>query len=125
MSTSVSYAIAIIVAILGSNGLWELIRYNIQKKDKKQEYVTKDELEIAIQPLTEYMEELKHASKVSMQDRLHSLMRKAINTGEITTYEFQLISNLYDAYIKDLDGNSFIKDLHEDYKESDIKIIDG
>lgn len=93
--------IAVIVAVLGSNGLWEYLKYRSQKKDSSKAYATKAELDV-----------VKQGQMVVIQDRLHTLITNALDHGEVNSQELKIITNLYEVYTKE-GGNSFIKELYE------------
>ena len=97
--------ITICVAILSSNGLFALIQYMIQKKDKANTFATKQDI-VPIQ----------HGLLAVMQDRLEYLMTKYLDDGEITSTQFKSLTTMVNAY-EDLGGDDFIHTLYEQVKD--------
>ena len=97
--------ITICVAILSSNGLFALIQYMIQKKDKATTFATKQDL-VPVQ----------QAQLAIMQDRLEYLMTKYLADGEISSTQFKSLTTMLKAY-EDLGGDDFIHTLYEQVKD--------
>ena len=91
----------IIVAIIGSNGLWTLILYLIQRRDKKKDPESKLLLGIA-------------------HDRILFLCRKACERGWTTEGEMDNITQIYKPY-EELGGNGTGKEMYKRYINLPLK----
>ncbi len=85
--------IAIITAVFASSGLWSLILYIVQTRDKNRSAIRKALLAL-------------------LHDRIYSECEKAITEGHVSIREFKNISYLYEPY-RDLGGNGTGKMLYE------------
>lgn len=90
--------IAIIVAILGSNALWEFIKWAVERKDSKKESPER----IMLRALGE--------------EKLGKLLRKWLHADVRLADDWRIIENLYSGY-KALGGNGEIKKLYEEAKQ--------
>ena len=97
--------ITIVVAILSSNGLFALLQYIIQRRDKATAFATKQDIVPIQQGLL-----------AVMQDRLEYLMTKYLEDGEITSTQFKSLTTMVNAY-EDLGGDDFIHTLYEQIKD--------
>jgi hypothetical protein len=97
--------ITIVVAILSSNGLFALLQYMIQRKDKATAFATKQDL-VPVQ----------QAQLAIMQDRLEYLMTKYLADGEISSTQFKSLTTMLKAY-EGLGGDDFIHALYDQCKE--------
>lgn len=100
---------AIIVAIFASQGLWALVLYLVQRKDKK-----KDKED----------EELKNQSAMLLglgHDRIIYLGSEYIKKGFVTEAEFENLNKyLYEPY-RNLGGNGTAEKIMEDIKNLPLK----
>lgn len=90
----------IVIAVLGSNALIELIKYLIERHDKKKESPE----QIALRALCE--------------DRLGILLRDWLHADSRLADDWRIIENLYNGYTA-LEGNGEIKKLY--FEASDLK----
>ena len=101
--------IAVFVAVFSSSGVWTLVLYMIQRKDKKKD---------------KEAEELKHQSQMLLglgHDRIVYLGTKYIESGEITEAEFENLNTyLYEPYQK-LGGNGTAEKIMDDVKKLPIR----
>ncbi len=99
----------IIVAIFASQGLWALVLYLVQRKDKK-----KDKED----------EELKNQSAMLLglgHDRIIYLGSEYIKKGFVTEAEFENLNKyLYEPY-RNLGGNGTAEKIMEDVKNLPLK----
>ena len=86
---------AIVVAILGSNALVELIRWLVERHDKKKETPER----IMLRALGE--------------EKLGKLLRKWLHADERLADDWRIIKNLYEGY-RALGGNGEIEKLYEE-----------
>lgn len=100
---------AIVVAIFASQGLWALVLYLVQRKDKK-----KDKED----------EELKNQSAMLLglgHDRIIYLGSEYIKKGFVTEAEFENLNKyLYEPY-RNLGGNGTAEKIMEDIKNLPLK----
>ena len=89
---------AVIVAILGSNALVELIKWVVERRDKKKDTPER----IMLRALGE--------------EKLGKLLRKWLHSDERLADDWRIIEALYDGY-KALGGNGEIKKLYEEAKQ--------
>lgn len=103
----------ILVMIFGSGAIFslvgEIILYKIKRNDAK-----KDET------LTE-IKHLKQAQKVLMRAEIVKRCKEVLLVGEITFEEREEILELYEAYEKELEGNSRASDYVKQIKVLPIK----
>ena len=101
--------IPIVLAIFGSSGMWTVVLYFFQRKDKKRE---KED------------EELKNQSQMLLglgHDRITYLGTKYIEKGSITDAEFENLNTyLYEPYTK-LGGNGTAEKIMDDVKKLPVK----
>ena len=90
----------IVIAVSGSNALIELIKYLIERHDKKKESPE----QIALRALCE--------------DRLGILLRDWLHADSRLADDWRIIENLYNGYTA-LEGNGEIKKLY--FEASDLK----
>ena len=90
--------IAIVVAILGSNALWEFIKWVVERADKKKESPER----IMLRALGE--------------EKLGETLRRWLHSDERLADDWRIIENLYQGY-RALGGNGEIKKLYEEAKE--------
>lgn len=90
--------IAIVVAILGSNALWEFIKWVVERTDKKKESPER----IMLRALGE--------------EKLGETLRRWLHADERLADDWRIIENLYSGY-RALGGNGEIKKLYEEAKE--------
>lgn len=99
----------IVLAIFGSSGIWTLVLYFVQRKDKKREQED---------------EELRNQSQMLLglgHDRIIYLGTKYIEDGSITDAEFENLNKyLYEPYIK-LGGNGTAEKIMDDVKKLPVK----
>lgn len=93
--------ITLIVAVVGSTGLWSLVSTIITKRTEKKSSTSK-------------------ALKAILSDKLQYVCSKAIKNGFISIDEYKNVEVLYEAYV-DLNGNGFIKHLKEEVDELPFK----
>lgn len=106
----------IIITILGSGGLFSFIQFLFTRHDKKEDYVTEEELEKIVSTTNKDLDLLKEAALASMQDRLEFIMTKYLETGEISVNQYKALSHMVEAY-HELGGNSFVAEMYEKCKE--------
>lgn len=106
----------IVVAVLGSGGLFTFVQYLFTRHDAKQGYATKEELDAAVNDTNRKLDLLKEAALATMQDRLEYVMSRYLRDGEISTNQFKALTHMVEAY-KGLGGNSFITEMYEMCKE--------
>lgn len=87
------YIVPIIIAVIGSSGLWSMCVAIIQSKTQNKSAVNK-------------------ALRGLLSDRLQHLCKKALKEGEIDLDTYQNIESLYRPYVA-LGGNGTIKHLKE------------
>lgn len=101
--------VPLVLAVFGSSGLWTLVLYYVQRKDKR-----KDKED----------EELKNQSQMLLglgHDRIIYLGAKYIENGSITDAEFENLNKyLYEPYIK-LGGNGTAEKIMDDVKKLPVK----
>ena len=101
--------LTIFLATLGSSGVWTLILYFIQRKDKR-----KDKED----------EELKNQSSMLLglgHDRIVYLGTKYIENGSISDAEFENLNKyLYEPYVK-MGGNGTAEKIMDDVKKLPVK----
>lgn len=97
--------ITIVVAILSSNGLFALLQYIIQRRDKATAFATKQDIE-----------PLQQALLATLQDKLEHLMTKYLADGEISSTQFKSLTTMLKAY-EALGGDDFIHALYDQCKE--------
>ena len=85
--------LAVVTAVFASSGLWSLILYIVQTKDKNRS-------------------EVKKALLALLHDRIYFECEKAIKQGHISIQEYKNISCLYEPY-RELGGNGTGKMLYE------------
>lgn len=85
----------IVVAIIGSNGLWAVVMYLLQRHDKKKD------------PEAQLLLGIAH-------DRIIFLCQKAVERGWTTTGEMDNITQIYTPYTA-LGGNGTGKAMYERY----------
>lgn len=90
--------IAIVIAIIGSNALWEFIRWIVERRDDKQESPERKML------------------RALGEEKLGKLLRKWLHSDERLADDWRIIEALYDGY-KALGGNGEIKKLYEEAKQ--------
>lgn len=90
--------IAIVIAILGSNALWEFIRWIVERRDNKQESPERKML------------------RALGEEKLGKLLRKWLHSDDRLADDWRIIEALYDGY-KALGGNGEIKKLYEEAKQ--------
>ena len=90
----------LVAIVLGSNALFELIKYLIERHDKKNESPER----IALRALCE--------------DRLDQMLHEWLHSDTRKADTWRIIENLYTGYHQ-LDGNGEIKKLYEE--ASDLK----
>lgn len=99
----------IVLAIFGSSGIWTLVLYFVQRKDKKREQED---------------EELRNQSQMLLglgHDRIIYLGTKYIEDGSITDAEFENLNKyLYEPYIK-LGGNGTAEKIMDDVKKLPVR----
>lgn len=86
---------AIVVAILGSNALVELIRWLVERHDKKKESPER----IMLRALGE--------------EKLGKMLRRWLHSDERLADDWRIIDSLYEGY-RGLGGNGEIKKLYEE-----------
>lgn len=91
----------VIIAVLGSGGLWTLIQALINYK------ISKDSME-------------KQALKSLLRDAIFRRCEKALSNGEVSIGELENINGLYKPY-KELGGNGTAKKLIEDVNDLEVK----
>jgi hypothetical protein len=91
----------VIIAVLGSGGLWTLIQALINYK------INKDSME-------------KQALKSLLRDAIFRRCEKALSNGEVSIEELENINGLYQPY-KELGGNGTAKKLIEDVNDLEVK----
>lgn len=91
--------------LLGALGVVELIKYFIDRSDKKKSYATKDDVST-----------VKNGLMAICQTMLEEKMQYYLNIGEITDNQFKALTTLGNAY-ESLGGNDFIHTLFEQCKE--------
>ena len=97
--------LTLVIAVIGSNGLFAFIQYMIQRKDTATAFATKKD----ITPI-------QYGLLAGMQDRLEYLMTKYLEVGEISSTQFKSLTTMVNAY-EDLGGDDFIHTLYEQCKE--------
>lgn len=97
--------LAIVVAIIGSNGIFALLQFMIQRHDKANAFITKQDI-LPIQ----------HGLLAVMQDRLEYLMARYLESGEITSMQFKSLTTMVNAY-EALGGDDFIHTLYDQCKD--------
>ncbi len=85
--------VAIVTAVFASSGLWSIILYVVQTRDKNRSEVRKALLAL-------------------LHDRIYAECEKAMTQGHVSIQEFKNISYLYEPY-RDLGGNGTGKMLYE------------
>lgn len=104
-----SLIITIIVAVFASQGLWALILYLVQRKDKK-----KDKEDEVLDNQSQMLLGLGH-------DRIIYLGAKYIEEGSISEDQFENLNKyLYEPY-KKLGGNGTAEKIMEDVKNLPIR----
>lgn len=91
---------ALIIAIIGSNGLWTMIMYLVKRHGQKD-------------PATRLLLGIAH-------DRLHYLCEKALERGYTSEGEMDDIVQIYDPYTA-LGGNGTGKQIYERYIKLPIR----
>lgn len=89
---------AIVIAILGSNALWEFIKWIFERADRK-----------AVSPERMMLRALG-------EEKLGKLLRKWLHSDERLADDWRIIEALYDGY-KALGGNGEIRKLYEEAKQ--------
>lgn len=101
--------LTIFLATLGSSGLWTLVLYFVQRKDKKRD---KEDEELCNQ--SQMLLGLGH-------DRIVYLGKKYIEKGSVTDAEFENLNKyLYEPYLK-LGGNGTAEKIMNDVKKLPVK----
>lgn len=95
MHCSSDALVSIILLLIGSQGFWALIMYEMQKRDKKKDIRARADL-------------------VILHDLVYKYTRKAITRGYTTFYEFDNTSQLYQIYVE-YGGNGTGKQLYEEF----------
>lgn len=90
--------IAIVIAILGSNALWEFVKWAIDRRDSKKQSPERLML------------------KALGEEKLGKLLRKWLHSDVRTADDWRIIEALYEGY-KALGGNGEIKKLYEEAKQ--------
>ena len=103
------FMLAVFTSVFASQGLWALILYFVQRKDKKRE---KED------------EELKNQSQMLLglgHDRIIFLGTEYLKKGSISEHEFENLNKyLYEPY-KKLGGNGTAEKIMEDVKKLPVK----
>lgn len=97
--------IGIIAAILGSNALFEFIKYLINRRDNSKGFATKDDLK-----------GVRRGLMAISQNLLEEKMQYFLSVGEITDTQFKALTTLTEAYV-DLGGNSFVHTLYDQCRD--------
>lgn len=90
--------IAIVIAILGSNALWEFVRWIIDRRDNKKQSPERLML------------------KALGEEKLGKKLRHWLHSDVRTADDWRIIEALYEGY-KALGGNGEIKKLYEEAKQ--------
>lgn len=90
--------IAIVIAILGSNALWEFVRWLIDRRDSKKQSPERLML------------------KALGEEKLGKKLRNWLHSDVRTADDWRIIEALYEGY-KALGGNGEIKKLYEEAKQ--------
>ena len=90
--------IAIVIAILGSNALWEFVRWIIDRRDSKKQSPERLML------------------KALGEEKLGKKLRHWLHSDVRTADDWRIIEALYEGY-KALGGNGEIKKLYEEAKQ--------
>lgn len=90
--------IAIVVAILGSNALWEFVKWAVERRDSKKESPER----IMLRALGE--------------EKLGKKLRNWLHGDVRTADDWRIIEALYEGY-RALGGNGEIKKLYEEAKQ--------
>lgn len=91
------YIVALFAAVFASNGLWNLIQYRMQRKDKAHTSVEQGVLAL-------------------LHDKLYYLCEKYLIMGEITLDELDNLKYLFRPY-ESLGGNGTVRSLYERCKK--------
>ena len=94
--TYIQLIVTVVVAVFTCNGLWEIVKYKIERKDSTKS--AEDEALIAL-----------------LHDRIYQLAECYILSGFITFEEFDNLTYLYSPY-KKLGGNNTGEDLYQKCK---------
>lgn len=90
--------VAIVIAILGSNALWEFIKWIVERRDSKKQSPERLML------------------KALGEDKLGKKLRNWLHADVRTADDWRIIEALYEGY-KALGGNGEIKKLYEEAKQ--------
>lgn len=90
--------VAIVIAILGSNALWEFIKWVFERSDKKKQSPERLML------------------KALGEEKLGKKLRNWLHSDVRTADDWRIIEALYEGY-KALGGNGEIKKLYEEAKQ--------
>lgn len=96
--------VLIVVAVLGSNALFDFIKFIIEREDKTSKYVTKDDID-----------PLHRAMVLILGEKLEKWMNGYIEEGSITTYQFKKLTLWFEVYEAN-GGNDNIHTLYEKCK---------
>lgn len=92
------YVIQLVAVVLGSNVIFEFIKWGVERHDRKKENPER----VALRALCE--------------DRLGTLLREWLHADERLADDWRIIDNLYAGYTG-LDGNGEIKKLYKEASE--------
>ena len=110
--TTTEFLIAIIVAILGSNGLWMFLSKVLDKNSK--EYKDREELKNTISEIRQEVDKLtdigiknNNLAKATARERLNRLNHKYRQQGYIPSEDIVAYKLIGEAY-KEADGNTVV-----------------
>lgn len=112
-----SIIIPIIIAVIGSNGLWVFITSIYNKRSKKTKDMEElkesvDKLTAEIGSLQSLLEKSNNLAKANARDRLNYLSHKYTNFGYIPVEDFASYKLLGKAY-EENDGNTIVAEEFE------------
>ncbi len=115
--TMIEFLTAVVVAIIGSNGLWmcfsKVIDKNSQKtKDLQELKNTVSEIKQEIKKIAEFGEKNNNLAKATARERLNSLNHKYRQQGYIPSEDLVAYKLIGEAY-EEADGNTVV---YEEFK---------